>query len=231
MMNYTVLLLDAVIAAVLLFFFLRGRKKGLILTLCGLAAFFVAIIGARMAVDAFSPMVADHLQPHLAAAFGEEFSAGLGEKLDELLSSDAQNDNAIVKLLITFGVYDEVTQAIRDAVSGPASQTAAGAAAALARSVAEAIAAVLTFIAAFLLILIAWWLLSHTLDLAARLPVLNGLNRLLGGLFGLLQGMLILFLAAWVLRLLDVIPPELTAQTTLLKFFLSANPTELFTGI
>ena len=230
-MNYTVLLLDAVIVAVLLFFFLRGRKKGLILTLCGLAALFVAIIGARMITDAVSPTVADWLQPRFSVAFGEELGANLEEKLEELFSADESSDNSIVKLLITLGIYDDVTNAIRDAVSGPASQTAADAAAALARSVAEIVAGILTFIVAFLLLLVAWFLVSHALDLAARLPVLNGLNRLLGGLFGLLQGMLILFLVAWVLRLLDIVPPAITEQTTLLKFFLTANLTELFTGI
>ena len=230
-MNYTVLLLDAVIVAVLLFFFLRGRKKGLILTLCGLAAFFVAIIGARMITDAFSPAVADWLQPHVSVAFGEELGANLEEKLDDLLSSDVSEDNSIARLLITLGIYDDVTDAIRDAVSGPASQTAADASAALAHSVAEAVAGILTFIVAFLLLLAVWYLISHALDLAARLPLINGLNRLLGGLFGLLQGMLILFLAAWVLRLLDIVPPAIIEQTTLLKFFLTTNLTELFTGI
>ena len=230
-MNYAFLLLDAVIVAVLLFFFVRGRKKGLILTLCGLAAFFVAIIGARMLTETFSPTVADWLQPHFSVAFGEELGANLDEKLDELFPADEPGDSAIAKLLVSLGIYDEVTTAIRDAVSGPASQTAADAAATLARSVAEIVADILTFIVAFLLLLAVWYLISHALDLASRLPVINGLNRLLGGLFGLLQGMIILFLVAWLLRVLDVIPQEITAQTKLLKFFLTTDLTEFFTGI
>ena len=226
-MNYAVLLLDAVIVAVLLFFFVRGRKKGLILTLCGLAAFFVAIIGARMLTETFSPTVADWLQPHFSVAFGEELDANL----DELFPADEPGDSAIAKLLVSLGIYDEVTTAIRDAISAPASQTAADAAATLARSVAEIVADILTFIVAFLLLLAVWYLISHALDLASRLPVINGLNRLLGGLFGLLQGMIILFLVAWLLRVLDVIPQEITTQTKLLKFFLTTNLTEFFTGI
>ena len=39
---------DAVIAVVLLVFFLRGRSKGLVLSLCGLLAVFVALVGAKM---------------------------------------------------------------------------------------------------------------------------------------------------------------------------------------
>lgn len=231
-MNYTYLIYDAVIVAVLAYFFLRGRKKGLILTLCGLAAFFVAIIGARMASDAFAPKVADLLQPRFSSVIEEQLGNGLAEKLDELLSAGEDTDNAIVKLLTSLGFYDEVADTIRSAVSGQAAQTAADVAVSLARAVAEVVAGVLVFVVAFLLLIVVWYLISHALDLAARLPIINGLNRLLGGLFGLLQGMLILFLAAWVLRLLGgVIPEETVERTTLLRFFLTTNPISLITGI
>lgn len=228
----THLIYDAVIVVILAFFFLRGRKKGLILTLCGLAAFFVAIIGARIASDAFAPQVADMLQPHFSTVIEEQLGGGLQERLDELLAAGEQGDSAIAKLLTTLGFYDEVADAIREAVSGQAAQTAADVAVSLARAVAEVVAGVLVFVVAFLLITVVWFLLSRALDLAARLPILNGLNRTLGGLFGLLQGMLLLFLIAWVLRLMGgVIPQETVAQTTLLKFFCTANPLSLITGI
>ena len=232
MTNYMHLIYDGAIVAILAYFFLRGRKKGLILALCGLAAFFVAIIGARMASDAFAPKVAHMLQPHFSTVIEAHLGNGLEERLDELLTAGEQGDNAIAKLLTTLGFYDEVADTIRSAVSGQAAQTAADVAVALARSVAEVVAGVLVFIAAFLLITVGWFLLSHALDLAARLPILNGLNRTLGGLFGLLQGMLLLFLVAWVLRLMGgVIPQDTVEQTSLLKFFCTTNPISLITGI
>lgn len=231
-MNYTHLIYDGVIVAILAYFFLRGRKKGLILTLCGLAAFFVAIIGARMTSDAFAPRVADMLQPHFSSAIEVHLSNGLEDRLNELLTAGEQGDSAIAKLLHTLGIYDEVADTIRSALSGQAAQTAADVAVSLARSIAEVVAGVLVFIAAFLLITAGWFLLSHALDLASRLPILNGLNRTLGGLFGLLQGMLLLFLLAWVLRLMGgIIPQETVEQTTLLKFFFTTNPVTLITGI
>ena len=232
MANYIHLIYDGIIVATLAYFFLRGRKKGLILALCGLAAFFVAIIGARMASDAFAPKVADILQPHFSTVIESHLGNGLEERLEELLITGEQGDNAIAKLLTALGFYDEVADAIRSAVSGQAAQTAADVAVALARTVAEVVAGVLVFIVAFLLITVGWFLLSHALDLAARLPILNGLNRTLGGLFGLLQGMLLLFLIAWVLRLMGgVIPQDTVEQTSLLKFFCTTNPISLITGI
>lgn len=228
----TYLIYDAAIVAILLFFFLRGRKKELILTLCGLAAIFVALIGARMASEVFAPKVADMLQPHFSTVIEEQLGSGLEEKLDEMLTAGEQGDGVIASILTALGFYDEVSDAIQNAVSGEAAQTVTDVAVALARTVAEVVAGVLVFVVAFLLITVAWFLLSHALDLAARLPIIHGLNRTLGGLFGLLQGILLLFLAAWVLRLMGgVIPQETVEQTTLLKFFCSTNPLSLITGI
>ena len=231
-MPYMHLIYDGAIVTILLFFFLRGRKKGLILTLCGLAAFFVAIIGARMAAEVFTPNVADLLQPGFSSAIEAQMDNGLLEQWNDVLDNMEQSDNAILDFLTGLGFYDDVADSIRNAIASQAAQTVADVALALARTVAEVVASVLVFVVAFLLITVVWFLLSHALNLAARLPILHGLNRTLGGLFGLLQGMLLLFLLAWVLRLLGgVIPQETVEQTTLLKFFCTSNPLSLITGI
>ncbi len=223
---------DAVIAAILLVFFLRGRSKGLILALCGLLAVFVALMGAKMASDALAPQVAKAMQPHFASAIEQQLEVNLDGKLDALLQPDQGEENAIIDLLNSLGFYDEVSAAIRDTVTGEAAQTVADVALSLAGAVAEVVAGVLVFVVAFLVISVAWFLLSRVLDLAAKLPVLHGLNRLLGGLFGLLKGALVLFLAAWVVRLLgNVIPQETVEQTVLLRFFCTTNPLSLITGI
>ena len=229
-MNY--MIYDAVLLIILLVCFLRGRRKGLVLSLCGLLAIFVALIGARLVSDALAPLAADALEPHFAAVIEEQLGTGLDSGLDQALEPQGENSSAILSLLSALGFYDEVSDAIRQTVTSQAAQTVADVALALARSVAEVVAGVLVYVVAFLVISAAWFLLSRALDLAARLPVINGLNRTLGGLFGLLQGMLVLFLAAWVLRLMGgVIPQETVDQTTVLKFFCTTNPLSLITGI
>ena len=45
------LIYDLIIAAVLVIFMLMGRRKGFILTLCGLLAVFVAFVGAAFLSD------------------------------------------------------------------------------------------------------------------------------------------------------------------------------------
>ena len=64
---------------------------------------------------------------------------------------------------------------------------AASAAAAVAAAIAQSAAYLILFLLGFALILIAWKLISHALDLVARLPGLHFLNKTCGALFGLVQ--------------------------------------------
>ena len=84
------------------------------------------------------------------------------------------------------------------------------------------------FLAAFVVILLLWTLLSRALDLVARLPGLHFLNKTGGALFGLGQGCIILFVAAWLLQFFgQMLPRELVEQTVLLKFFMTTTPFSL----
>src|SRR5699024_6934825 len=101
-------------------------------------------------------------------------------------------------------------------------------AAAVAAAIAQSAAYLILFLLGFFLILLAWRLLSRALDLVARLPGLHFLNKTGGALFGLVQGCIILFVAAWLLQFFgQVLPRELVEQTVLLKFFMTTNPFSL----
>ena len=55
---------------------------------------------------------------------------------------------------------------------------------------------------------------------------------LLGGAAGLLQGCIILFIAAWVIQFMgNLIPAETVEHTVLLKFFMTTNPMSLLFGL
>lgn len=88
------------------------------------------------------------------------------------------------------------------------------------------IARVLIFIVAFIVLMVVWFFFSHALDLAFRLPVLSSLNSWGGGAAGFLKGVLLLFIAAWLLRE-SVIPPKVIEESILLKIFCSNSPLSL----
>lgn len=224
-MTYLNYVCDAVVIAVLLFFCLRGRKKGLVLTLCSLLAFFVALIGARAAADAFTPAVSDALQPRFAALIEQSLPAG-GETA---AASSSQEGGAIDSILRSAGLSGGIGRTLTKRILEQTAKTMGGVSSALSRALADTVARVLVFCVSFLAILIIWSLLSRALDLAARLPVIHTLNRFFGGLIGLAEGMLILFLA---IRLIGgVIPQETVEKTFLLRFFFQSNPIKLLTEI
>lgn len=228
-MTYAHWLFDAAILAILLVFFLLGRKKGFVLTLCGLATYFVALFGARFFSQQLSPLVADALTPHVTTWVQENAGALLNGTLDQVLTPQTTDGNSLFTTLQALGLLDSV----RDSLGQQAVQSVADTAATLAHAIAQTVASVVIFIVAFLLILLVWHLLSSLLNkIFGSLPIVRGLNRLLGGVFGLAQGVLLLFFAAWVLRLFgEVIPPEIVNSGILLKFFMTANPISMFTGI
>ncbi|MBQ3135222.1 MAG: CvpA family protein [Oscillospiraceae bacterium] len=222
-------IIDLALAAVLLVSFLLGQRKGLILSLCGLATYFVALFGARFFSQQLSPLVADAMTPHITTWVQEHAGGFLNGTLDSFMNANAAGDSPLFRALQSLGLLDSV----RDTLSQQAIQSVTDAAGILAHSIAEVVASVLIFIVAFLLILLVWHLLSRLLNqLFRNLPIVRGLNRLLGGVFGLCQGLVILFLIAWILQLFgETIPADTVEASTILKFFMTSNPISTFTGI
>ena len=89
----------------------------------------------------------------------------------------------------------------------------------------------LLFLAGVFGVLILWLILCHTLNLVAKLPGLHLLNKLLGGLLGLIKGLLLLMVARWILcDLLGWIPASIAAESRLLPLLSSFSIFSLLGG-
>lgn len=224
---------DVIIAAVLLFFLWRGYRRGFVLTLCSLLAVFVALVGASIlsnaladpAAKAVEPMVLQRIQESLTEAIQHtEFIAADGsvaEKPEEVALA------GVIAHLKESNLFQGFADAFQKAVDGGVAEVTANAAQTLAHFVAVQIARMVIFAIAFAAVLIAWFFLSHALDLMAKLPVLNTVNQWAGGAVGLSKGALIVFIAVWLLRG-SYIPPEAVEETYLLNFFASVSPLSFF---
>ena len=226
------LIADGLVLAVLLIFACIGARRGLILSLCGLLAFVVAFLGASFAARTLSPAVADALEPKFAAAIEEQLNASIQQQVAEggsaALTPDDVPLDGVLNALREMGFYETLINTVDRAVESGMTATAASAAAAVAAAIAQSAAYLILFLLGFFLILLAWRLLSRALDLVARLPGLHFLNKTGGALFGLVQGCIILFVAAWLLQFFgQMLPRELVEQTVLLKFFMTTNPFSL----
>ena len=230
------LIADGLILAVLLLFALVGAHRGFILSLCGLLAVLVAFVGASFAARTLSPMVADALEPKFASAIEEQLNASIQQQVAEegsaALSPDDVPLDGVLNALREMGFYETLINTVDKAVENGMTSVAASAAAADAAAIAQSAAYLILFLLGFALILIAWKLISHALDLVARLPGLHFLNKTCGALFGLVQACVLLFVAAWLLQFFGhVLPESLVNQTHLLKFFMTTNPLSLLSGL
>ena len=230
------LIADGLVLAVLLIFACIGARRGLILSLCGLLAFVVAFLGASFAARTLSPVVADALEPKFAAAIEEQLNESIRQQAEAgeaaVLSPDDVPLEGVLDALREMGFYETLINTVDRAVESGMTAVAASAAAAVAAAIAQSAAYLILFLLGFFLILLAWRLLSRALDLVARLPGLHFLNKTGGALFGLVQGCIILFVAAWLLQFFgQMLPRELVEQTVLLKFFMTTNPLSLLSGM
>ena len=224
------LVYDVIILVILAAFVLLGIKKGFVLSLCGALALVVALVGASIGARKLAPQVSQALEPRFAAAIEEQLNQEIASSIQDGRTDFEENTlTGLLGFLRDLGLYQELADAVEQAVESGMTAVAAQTAATAAAALAETVAYPLIFLVIFLLVLLIWSVVSHLLDLAFRLPVLNTLNRLGGGAFGLLKGVLVVFVLVWLMRCFALLPAqEELAQTTLLRFFANANPLTLF---
>ncbi len=226
------ILFDLVILAILALFLWRGMSKGLVLSLCGLVAVLVAFVGSTLLANLLAPKVGQALEPKFTQLIEEQLEGSLQGAHSAQAAPEEVPLSGVLDALRDMGLYkdliDNLDKAVRDGMADAAASAAAQVAAAMAQSVAYMV----IFLVGFLLLLLLWAILSRTLNLVTKLPGLNALNKTGGALIGLLKGVILLFIAAWALRLSGkVIPEDAVQQTYLLHFFMTTNPVTLITGI
>lgn len=221
------IIIDLILAAVLVLFIWLGTRKGFILTLCSLLAVIVALVGANLISDALAPKVAESIQPRLEQSIQES----LEEKALEVSAEDSLGvAEVLAALREKGGLYEWAADGLEGALTTTPglSESIAHQAAVAASALAEQLARGIIFSVAFLLVLVAWFFISHALDLVSKLPVIDSLNHTLGGVIGAVKGLIIIYIAAWVLcGLTGVISMETAEGTYLLSFLLSHSPVDL----
>ena len=229
----TYIVFDIAVALVLLFFLWRGYAKGFVLTLCSLAAVFVALIGASFLSDSLAEPVAKAIEPAVTGSIHDTVTSYYQRSTEESTSEEEADWLAQLPLDMLLDPMREskffkgYVDAFQKAVDDKATEIVTYAVQSLAHFVAVQIARMVIFVLAFFAVLVGWFFLSRALDLVARLPVLSAVNRWGGAAAGLVKGALVLFIAAWLLRD-SYIPREAVERTFLLRFFCTASPLSFF---
>ena len=229
------LLLDLAVVAVLALCAWRGAVRGLVLTLCGLLAVLVAFGGAFFLSDRFSDGLASLIQPYIQVHVEDLLETSAEEDTDDAAppssglsipgySEDEETIASLDEVLRALSgskLFAGLAQSVADAIDEGVLAVVTTAAAAVSAFLAQQIARSGLFLVSFFLILVVWWLLSHVLDLAFRLPVLRTLNKSGGLLIGLAKGVLVLLVACWALTVFDLVSPAAAQQTFLFRHFMN----------
>lgn len=240
------LFFDVMIAALLVLAVWRGYRRGLVLTLCGFLAIFVALIGASLVSSALAEPVSQAISPIIQSSIQQAVSEKLQGPADSAQGDDSVPDflqdptlqqpeeepmadaplEEILSLLRQSPLYRGFADAIQDAVDDGLVAATADATTIIADYISAQVARMVLFAVSFVLILILWFFLSHALDLAFKLPVLSTLNRWGGAALGLGRGALLIFVACWLLKG-GFLPQEAIHNTYLLRLFCTATPLAL----
>lgn len=198
-------LFDILLIALIAVCFFIGQKVGFIKTVLSLAKLLVAFILAKFCGEFLAGLFFDQFaKSWLVERFTTAFSSGatsagqLWQKIPGVLRNLL--DNAGVKAESLFEHLSD---------GAPA----------LAEQAAEAIRGVVTAIFTFILVLILFFVFVLVLNILIRmidkvfdLPILRGLNTFLGGLFGALIGVFIVFLICYFWNnIMGLFPKETVA--------------------
>lgn len=187
--------------AVLAGFGILGAWKGLLRTLAGLLVLALSLAGAGIIASALSVPAAKLIAP----AVEKRIAIRLEEAIQERRPDPAPGESLpLEELLDLLGVDRARREALSDRTEKAVRDTGVSLAAAVVESLAQSMLYGVLYMISFVLLSAALHLLVRMLDAFLRLPGLHGLNALGGGLAGLAEGALLLFLAVWALRLVGV---------------------------
>ena len=206
---------DIFMAACLLLALVLGVRQGFLQSLARVAIVIVALLGAAWLAEHLADPAAKWLEPMLT------------EKIQQQMDGQAA-----AGLLETFGFSGDALDKLVESATEKAQEVGQTLLSAVVSTVLRSVAYAVVYLVSFLLLLLLLRLLLAPLHLFTKLPVVHGINAVLGGALGLVKGALLLFFAVWLLRRLQIwITPELISQTYILRFFAEHSPMELITSL
>lgn len=230
----TAVIMDAIVVIVLVVAVYHGVRRGLLQSLAGLVMVVMALVGAGIAAGTFTEPVAGFVTPLVEERVTEWVESAIEEQTDGFewnLFEESGEDTEpfrIQELLTLLGLDEEVRETLAERTQTAVRNTGATVVSAIVESLVRTFIHGVLFVLAFIVILIILKVLAGAMGLVLRLPGLRGLNALGGAVFGLIEGMLLLFLAVWVARRLGVsFETAPLAEAHILRIFTTNTPLSL----
>ncbi len=210
------IIVDIAAVAIVLVSALIGRRRGFIKTLSWLIAVALSLSLASSLADIAAPVVSEkYVVPHLTSEVQKNIETeATPQKPNEY--SEFFEKLGIPEGIVT-DATGEITKVLDQSISEPLG--------ALVHSIAYKLTRTVLFVLFFLILLLVISLLLKVINLAAKIPVLNFINKTLGLILGLILGYLIVITLSFVLtRTGTFLTREILSETVVLKFFHSIFP-------
>jgi len=221
----TPVIIDAIVVIILVAFVVYGTFRGALRTLAGLLIVVIALAGAGMIASACSGPAAKLAAPLVERRIAERVRSAMDQQAAETGGELPEEFPDLPALLERLGLDEAAWQPLLERVQKSVTETGTEIADAVVESLIHSVIYAILFLLAFLILLILLKLLVKALDLITLLPVLHGLNALLGGVLGFIEGGLLLFLAVWVARKFGVsFETELFEGAYILEIFTANTP-------
>ncbi len=216
---------DIIIVLVLLFFIWSSARRGFVRTVIDIVGYILAMFVAFSISGTIANAAYDNLvKPSISSAIEERLSQASGESAQQVISDAFDNmPSVITSAAENFGITKESTI---ERYSGALDNGAASAAEAITDYVAGPVIISIFTGVAVIIILITLMCIVHVIARAAngvisKVPIVGGLNKVLGAITGVIKGALIALLLCVVLTIvLNLIPngADIISQSYILNF-------------
>lgn len=219
------LIIDGLLILLLLVSLLIGAKRGLFKSLIGLVVVIAAILAATVIAGKLTEPVTDFVLPKVEEKVSSWLAVPEGMTMGDFADGTASSDSSVNPIFSEWfqkleqrGVSERFVEWINKDVAVNAAQTAA-------RSLVESVVHAVLLLLGFVILLILFKLLAGLIDHVFDLPGLHALNTLGGGVFGLLEAVVLIYLVLWLTPKLGITFFRDNADATyLLKFFMTHTP-------
>lgn len=189
------ILLDVLVAAVMVYYVYSCAKKGFAKAAMEVAALIIAYFLA----STFSGILAGWAYDSCEEKFISDIEEKIMDEADATLSSTLPD--YIVTGAQSLGIYDDILESQR----GTARETAVALCARVAKPVFTSIVRMGSSIVIFLILMFVFRYVIKIVNKAFKLPVIDGLNTFLGGVFGILKGGMVLLMISFGVSVLMII--------------------------
>ena len=222
-------IIDAVVVLILVGFTILGARRGLLQTLAGLVIVIAALVGAGMIAATFSGPAAKLAAPLIEKQIEKKIDAAIAESAPAE-SLPVTEDSQLEDLLSLLGLDAEVRNSLAEKAQDTVRDTGVSVAAAVVTSIAQSVIYGVLYILSFVALSVLLHVLFKAMGLLTKLPGIHSLNALGGGLLGLIEGALLLFLAVWAARQLGIsFEVEPYADAHILAVFTTYTPLSVLT--